>query len=123
VSYPNHIVSLTIAGGDSLVGHALELILQSAGYDARFLDEASLYGSSDPLEGASVVLLAPRTSRAEQEALLRRLRNSTTDKPAIPVLELVGNGGAKTGEDEGVRRVLWPCPLKELRREIEASLH
>lgn len=120
---PSHHVTLAIAGGDSLVGHALELMLRSAGYEARFLDTSSINGPSNPLEGASLLLLAPRTSKAKREALLGHLRKDKSDKRiALPMLELVGNGEAEDGEEVGARRVLWPCQLKNLKQEIENAL-
>lgn len=119
--YPNHI-ALVIAGGDSLVGYALEQMLRSAGYDARFMD-AAINDLSDPLEEASLILLTPRTSSADREALLERLRNGTLYKLAVPVLELVSSSdAAKAKEEVETRRVLWPCQLKVLKREIEAAL-
>lgn len=122
MSYPNHI-ALVIAGGDSLVGRALEQMLRSAGYDARFVGDASAYDPSDPLEGANLVLLTPRTSSADREALLWSLRNGMLDKRAVPVLELVSSSDeAQAKEEVGTRRVLWPCQLKVLKREIEAAL-
>lgn len=125
MSYPNHIAVLAIAGGDSLVGHALELMLQSAGYDARFLDEAPLNGPSDPLEGVSLVLLAPRASESERKVLLSHLHSSDTpEKGAVPMLQLVTiTDGEQRHEEEEVRRVLWPCSLKDLTSELEAALH
>ena len=115
--------TIAIVGGDSLVGHALELMLLSAGYDARFIDASSTNGPSDPFKGVSLVLLAPRTSGAQREALLGSLRNGMLDKPAVPVLELVsGSDEAQDKEEVGARRMLWPCQLKDLKREIEAGL-
>lgn len=122
MSYPEDI-ALAIAGGDPLVGHALELMLHSTGYDARFLDHSSTNRPSDPFEGAGLLLLAPRTSGAEREAILGRLRNGLSGKLAVPVLELVSSSDeAKDKEEIGARRVLWPCQLKDLKREIEAAL-
>jgi hypothetical protein len=123
VSYPNHI-ALSIAGGDSLVGHALEQMLQNAGYKAQFLEDSTTNGSLNPFEGTSLVLLGPRTSCAKREALLGRLRNGRPDKLEVPVVELVGNGGGEDGQHigGGVRRVLWPCQFKVLKQEIESAL-
>lgn len=120
-SRPNR-VALAIAGGDSLVGQTLEHMLRGAGYYARFLDVSSINDPSDPLKGASLVLLAPRMSGADRDAFLGHLRNRVPRKATVPVLELVGNGGTENGEAVGVRRVLWPCRLKVLLWEIENAL-
>jgi hypothetical protein len=98
-------------------------MLRSDGYDARLLDRSSINGPSTIFEGASLVLLAPKTSGADREALFERLTNGAPGKVAAPVLELVsGSDEAQDKEEVGVRRLLWPCQLKVLKQEIEAAL-
>ncbi|MDQ3911453.1 MAG: hypothetical protein M3305_06750 [Actinomycetota bacterium] len=122
--YPHsNLTSIAIVSGEPLVGHALEQMLRSDGYDARLLDQSSVNGPSTIFEGASLVLLAPRMSGADREALFELLRNGVSEKVAAPVLELVsGSDEAQDKEEVGARRVLWPCQLKVLKREIEAAL-
>ena len=122
--YPHsNLTSIAIIGGEPLVGHALEQMLRSDGYDARLLDRSSINGPSTIFEGASLVLLAPKTSGADREALFERLTNGAPGKVAAPVLELVsGSDEAQDKEEVGVRRLLWPCQLKVLKQEIEAAL-
>ena len=122
--YPHsNLTSIAIIGGEPLVGHALEQMLRSDGYDARLLDQSSINGPSTIFERASLVLLAPGMSGADREALFGRLRNGVSEKVAAPVLELVsGSDEAQDKGEIGARRVLWPCQFKVLKREIEAAL-
>jgi len=129
VSYPNtNSTTVAIVGGDPIVGQALELMLLSAGYDARFLDRSSIGVEANPFDWAHLVLIAPRSNHADREALLDRLYSSSVNdkslKVCLPVLELVAApNGARVGERGWVtRRVLWPCPVADLKREIEDAL-
>lgn len=129
MSYPSSTSNkIAIVGGDPLVGRALELSLQSAGYSARFLDGSSVNGAYDPLEGLGLVLLAPRISAVDREAFLRRLRHASSSAPArVPVLELIASSnGARDREEKEeivvVQRMLWPCQLNDLKQKIETML-
>ena len=133
MSYPNpNSATIAIAGGDPIVGHALELMLLSAGYSARFLGSSSIEGEANPFDRAHLVLIAPRSNDADRKALLNHLHSSSaTDKSLkdrLPVLELVAaSNGARVEEEveeEGLvgRCILWPCRPKDLKREIEAAL-
>ena len=110
--------TVAILGGNPVIGKALESLLRSADYVARFFSE---YPEDDeePLEGVSVALVLPALSSSHQEALITLIRNtpSTTN---LPVIELItspnenGNGH--------VTRVLWPCGIEDLRRSIDEKL-
>jgi hypothetical protein len=128
VSYLNpSSTAVAIVGGDPLVGHALELMLLSAGYGARFLRGSSNDVEANPFDRAHLVLIGPRSNDADREALLKHLHSSVTEKSPearLPVLELVAVPNGARVEVEGLvtRRILWPCPVPDLKREIEAAL-
>jgi hypothetical protein len=128
VSYPNpNSTTIGIVGGDPLVGHALELMLLSAGYSARFLEGISANGEADFFDGISLILIAPRSNDDDRKALLSCLHNggsSTPSKTQVPVVELVATADRARAEEEGLvaRHVLWPCRVKDLKREIEGAL-
>ena len=130
MSYPNtNSTTVAIVGGDPIVGHALELMLLSAGYDARFLGGSFIEVEANPFDWAHLVLIAPRSNHADREALFDRLYSSSVNdkspKARLPVLELVAapNGVLRVeGEGLATRRILWPCPVPDLKWEIEAAL-
>jgi len=129
VSYPNpSSTTVAIVGGDPLVGYALELMLLSAGYGARFMRGSSIEVEANPFDRAHLVLIGPRSNDADRKALLNHLHSSSvtekSPKARIPVLELVAapNGVRVEGEGLATRRILWPCPVPDLKREIEAAL-
>ena len=123
MSYPStNLTTIAIVGGDSLVGHALEVPLLNAGYGVRFLDKSSINGEVDIFDGVDLVLFPPRSDDEDRKAILSRLRTSTpASSGKLPVIELVA-GSDETRDGEEVRRVWWPCRMKVLRREIEAAL-
>jgi DNA-binding response OmpR family regulator len=119
-------IKIAILGGDQLVGHTLERLLQSVGYDARYLN-GSLVGEPTRLpEGIGLVIFAPRIPSERRKAFLSRIRSSAATA-GLPVLELTPFldevlPDAVRAEHEGVELVAWPCHIQELEREIEAAL-
>ncbi len=114
-------ITIVIVGKDPIVGRAIGSLLQSAGYDARFVADPITDGSTSALVEANVVLLAPNLSAESREKVL----GSDTSNPlaaGTPTLELVSE--ADEGQPrQGHHRVRWPCSLEQLRREIEAVLN
>jgi hypothetical protein len=111
---------VTILGGDPVVGEALEVLLQAAGYCTRFLPESvmdELLG--ELLADTQLLLLAPVLSSERRKALLDMMQGPTTPVN-IPVLELLpANGGQHL---QGEHILLWPCSGEELKRAIDALL-
>ena len=108
-----------VVGGDAIVGQALELLLQSAECDVKFLGEPFL---EEPglLDGFQLLLIAPGLSAKCRETLLA-LVSSTTVAQRIPFLELVSNiQGAQ--QDGAGHLVPWPCQPEELERRIKTAL-
>src|SRR3712207_5678200 len=114
-------ITVVIVGKDPIVGQAIGSLLQSAGYDARFVADPVTNGSTSALVEAHVVLPAPNLSAESREKVL----GSATSKPVAagtPTVELVSE--ADEGQPrQGHHRVRWPCSLEQLQREIEAVLN
>ncbi len=110
--------TVAILGGNPVIGKALESLLRSVDYLARFFSEYP-EEEADPLGGARVAIILPALSRSHQEALITRIRDTPTTMN-LPVIELVttpnenGNGH--------VTRVPWPCGIEDLRRFIDEKL-
>jgi hypothetical protein len=112
---------VAIIGGDPIVGEALEVLLQAAGYRTRFLPETVMDEilMGELLADSQLLLVAPVLSAKRRKALLERKLGPTTPVN-IPVLELLpANGGQHF---QGGRTVLWPCSGEELKRAIDALL-
>jgi hypothetical protein len=110
--------SVAIIGGDAVVGQALELLLGSADFSARFLFEPSL---DEPgwLDGIKLLLLAPGLDSERRKALLE-LIDSRPLGSRILVLELIDSArAAQVGEGHFVP---WPCRAEELKRQVTAAL-
>ncbi len=109
--------TVAILGENPVVGNALESLLRSTDFAARFFPEY-LPNSTEPFEGARVALILPALSTRRNEALIAGIRShpATVD---LPVIELITtpNGGSH----EHIR-LPWPCGLEELKRSIEAAL-
>jgi hypothetical protein len=110
---------VTIIGGDPIVGEALEVLLQAAGYCARFLPEYVMDELGGLLADSQLLLIAPVLSAERRKDLLEIMLSPTTPVN-IPVLELLpANGGQHL---QGEHSVLWPCSGEELKRAIDALL-
>jgi hypothetical protein len=117
--------SLTI-WGDSVVARALMLLLQSIGYEVKFLPALSL-GPLLPLKGSSLLLLTPtpQLNKKERQAFLHSFRN-TTESATMPVLELRVLGEEAQEEnakhEDSWHYVAWPCTTEELEQQIEVLI-
>ncbi len=110
---------MAILSGNPMVGRALELLLERAGYEVRLLEESVALGVEDLLKGVEVLLLGRGLSNGRRESFLSALA-STLETAAIPVLSLSpGSEGTSAGAD---RVVPWPCRIEDLAREIESAL-
>jgi hypothetical protein len=112
-------ITVAILGGDPVVGRTLELMLKSAGYNARFLNGSFVDKPAELPEEVWLVILAPGLNYKGRERFL----SSVEDAPAtekVPILELVRASERELAEQPGY--VLWPCPAKDLKQCIEAVL-
>jgi hypothetical protein len=74
------------------------------------------------LEGADLLLLAPRLEEGAQEAFLGAMGKSAPQRANVPVIALSTAVEEGPPEKEGVLRVPWPCETRVLVRRIEAVL-
>ena len=110
---------VVILGGGLLVGRALELLLQSAHRDVRFLGEPHLKDArpGDPgfLSGVRLLILASGTSAVCREAAVA-LVDASVAGARIEVLELADHCREAL---VGARNVLlWPCRTEDLKRRV-----
>jgi hypothetical protein len=111
---------VTILGGDPVVGEALEVLLQAAGYRPRFLPESAIDElPGELLAGSRLLIIAPVFSTKRRMALLETILGPTTPVN-IPVLQLLPANGEH--HPRGGRTLLWPCSGEELKRAIDALL-
>ena len=108
-----------MVGGDPIIGAALEALLESAGYHARFLPESVMDELGELLADSQLLVVAPDLREELRQALLR-LVLSPKGSVKIAVLELL----PANGEEQRFRghAVLWPCSVEDLRRAIDATL-
>ncbi len=119
MALPGHdAASVGVLGGDPVVGRALEQLLRSAGYSARFLTETSL-DETQTLDGLKLLLFADDMEAGRREYALGALRDALKGV-SLPILELASY---LDGSKDGAAAVLpWPCRVDELRERIEAAL-
>ena len=80
--------TIAILGADTVVGRALCLLLEGSGYDIRLLDAYPTGIVDELLEGADLLLLAPRLDEGVREAFLGAMGKSTPQKENLPVISL-----------------------------------
>jgi hypothetical protein len=111
---------VAIVGGDPVVGEALEVMLQAAGYRTRFVPESVMDELLGELLADSQLLLVAPTLSAEGRKALLEIMLSSTMPVNFPILELLpANGGQHL---QGAHIVLWPCSMEELKRAIDELL-
>jgi hypothetical protein len=108
--------TIAILGGNPVIGKALQSLLASADYVARFFSEYP-EGDAEPLRGARVALLLPASSGGRQEALKAQIKNtpSTMNLPVIELTTIPNDNGQDI-------LVPWPWSIEDLRRSIEEML-
>ena len=80
--------SATLLGSDTVVGRALCALLEGSGYRTRLLDSHSTGVVDELLEGAHLLLLAPRVDEGVREAFVGAMGKSTPQKGRMPVIAL-----------------------------------
>lgn len=110
--------AVAILSGDHVVGRALEALLQDTRYESKFVNNCSSGELENMLVGVGVVIL-PGDYEEQGEGFMNSLVSMSTGL-GIPVLKLVPGIGGKN--EDLVRMVSWPCPIENLKREIEAAL-
>ena len=117
-----------VVSGDPLASRILTLLLRDSGYRAEFMPISSL-NEPEALEDVQLLVLTPTRAlltTEEHKALLASLREMTRDRGLI-VMELISLSEERRAEEEqeelpSSHKVLWPCPIEELKQHIEAAL-
>ena len=114
-------ITIAILGADTVVGRALCALLESNGYRTTPIASYPIGVVDDLLEGAHLLLLAPRLDRGVGEAFLASMGKRTPQRANIPVIALT-TAVEESPQDEGVQSVPWPCETKILVERIEEAL-
>ena len=122
MQYPEPTTTVAILGADTVVGRALCALLEGFGYQTTPLDAYPTGIVDELLEGADLLLLAPRLEGGVREAFLGAMGKSTPQRASMPVIALTTALEEDLPEKEGVLRVPWPCETKVLVQRIEATL-
>jgi hypothetical protein len=110
---------VAIVGEDPVIGKALEVLLQAAGYHARFLSEPEAGELGGLLADSQLLVVAPTLGIEHRRDLLNVVSSPATSVK-IPVLELLPvDAGQRL---RGGNVLLWPCSTEELRLAIGAAL-
>jgi hypothetical protein len=107
------------SGGNSVVGRALAVLLQGAGYDTRLIAEPTTGKPEELLQDVQLLLVAPTPATRSRERFLDEA-GSVPGVAAIPVLTL-SSVARRILTDQG-RFVPWPCRPEDLKTEIEGAL-
>jgi hypothetical protein len=111
--------TVAILGGNSVVGRALEALLQGLGYDTLLIEASGAGKPEDLLRGVQLLLAAPTADTDPREQFLADM-TSTPGTAAIPVLTLSTAIREDLADQPGL--VPWPCRMEDLKTEIEAAL-
>jgi hypothetical protein len=114
--------TIAILGCDTVVGRSISVLLESHGYQITLLDSHPTGVVDELLDGAHLLLIAPRVDKGVREAFLGAMGKSTPQVGDIPVIALHTALEEELPEKEGVISVPWPCETKVLVDHIEAAL-
>jgi hypothetical protein len=114
--------TIAILGADTVVGRALCALLEGSGYRTRPLDAYPTGVVDELLEGAHLLLLAPRLDEGVREAFVGAMGKSAPQKGEMPVIALSTIAEESLPEKEEGISVTWPCETKVLVERIEAAL-
>jgi hypothetical protein len=115
--------TVAILGADTVVGSALCALLEGSGYRITPLDAHPTGVVDDLLEGADLLLLAPRLDEGAREDFLGAMGKSAPQRADIPVITLSTALEEGMPEKEGVLKVPWPCETRALVDRIEAAIN
>jgi hypothetical protein len=114
--------TVAILGADTVVGSALCALLGDHGYSIIPLDAHPTGVVDELLEGADLLLLAPRLDEGARQAFLGAMGKSAPQTADVPVILLSTTLEQDLPEKEGVLRVPWPCETRALVQRIETAL-
>ena len=119
--HPEH-TTIAILGADTVVGSALCALLEGHGYRTAPIEAHPTGVVDEMLEGADLLLLAPRLDEGVQEAFVGAMGKRSPEVAGMPVVALRTAVEAAPPEEEGMLSVPWPCETKALVERIEAAL-
>jgi hypothetical protein len=122
VQYHPEPTTIAILGADTVVGSALSALLEGSGYRTTPIGSHPTGVVDELLDGADLLLLAPRLDEGAREAFLGAMGKSSPQRAEVPVIALTTTLEEGLPEKEGVIRVPWPCETKVLVERIEAAL-
>jgi hypothetical protein len=114
--------TVAILGADTVVGGALCALLEGSGYRTIPLDAYPTGVVDELLEGADLLLLAPRLDKGARETFLGAMGKTVPQSADVPVIALSTAVEEDLPEKEGVIRVPWPCETRVLVERIEVAL-
>ena len=114
--------TIAILGADTVVGSALCALLEDSGYRIIPLDSYPTGVVDELLEGADLLLIAPRLDEDTLRAFLGAMGKTVPQTADVPVIALSTALEEDLPEKEGVLRVPWPCETRALVERIEATL-
>jgi hypothetical protein len=117
----HHFVTrVAVLGADTVVGRAICALLEGFGYQITPIDSRPTELVDELLEGADLLLVAPRLEGGACEAFLGVIGKGSpnADMPVI-ALSTVLEGVTPEGR---VESVTWPCETKALAERIEAAI-
>jgi hypothetical protein len=120
--HPEPTTTIAILGVDTVVGRALCALLEDFGYRIAPIDAHPTGVVDELLDGADLLLLAPRLDEGAGEAFLGAMGKTVPQRADVPVIALSTALEEHLPEKEGVLRVPWPCETKALVERIEAAL-
>jgi hypothetical protein len=98
------------------------LLLEGSGYDTTLLDSYPTGVVDEMLEGADLLLFAPRLDEGVSEAFVGAMGKSTPQRASMPMIALSMTLEEGMPQKKGVISVPWPCETKVLVERIEAAL-
>lgn len=117
----HHLATIAVLGANTVVGSALCALLGECGYRITPLDARPTGVVDELLEGANLLLLAPRLEEQARETFLGAIGESVRQRADVPVIALFTAVEERLPE-EGVISVPWPCETRALTERIEAAL-
>ena len=101
------------------MGQTVAALLDTVGYDARFLNGSFFEAPAEQFDGTRLIVLGPRLKVERRAALLNKI-GSTPAISEVPLLEL--DPSLCDTRTVPVHLVSWPCSIEEIERKIEALL-
>jgi hypothetical protein len=113
--------TLALVDGDPIVGRALKVLLQGAGYNVRSLRYPFEGDPGELLGGARLLLLPPALTSEVREALVADIK-AIPALASLPMVALMGALDEAPQSDGLATYVPWPCRTEALTRHIEVAL-